>query len=165
MKKIRLLVLDIDGVMTDSTVMVDVNGNELYTFSKVDSYGIEYWKKSGYDIFVLSRFNEQSMSIEHRLEKLKIDKKNTNSLNKKTDLKNFIDEFGYDLKECAYIGDDLNDLPAMKLVGLCSAPKNSYLDNYKEYNNLNNHIDNPKEGGHGAIRWFIDYLLEYNKEF
>ncbi len=152
-KKIKLLVMDVDGTLTDGKVYYSKNGEELKAFSIIDGMGIEIFHNLGYRTAILT--SETSQIVTARSMKLKIDNVILGSKDKKKDLENLAKELELDLSEIAYIGDDINDVPAMKIVGFSACPANSlkYVKNFVDYICENS-------GGNGAVREVIELILE-----
>jgi len=150
-KKIKFLVLDFDGVLTDNRVLAFENGKEAVFCSRSDSLGIEMLKKNGIDIAVISK--EKNNVVRARCKKLKIeclsgiDKKKEIFLNqiKKRDLV---------ISEVCYIGNDINDLECIKSAGIGVA----VADAYEQVLQNADYISRSK-GGMGAIREIADLIL------
>lgn len=149
---IKLLVLDFDGVMTDNRVFVNDAGEEFVACNRGDGFGIEQLKKiKNVDTVVISK--EKNNVVKSRCSKLNIDC--YNGIDDKIDiLKSVSNARGIPLENIAYIGNDLNDVECMKLVGVGVAVN----DAHKTAIDAADLILNLK-GGHGAVREFIDILL------
>ena len=143
-KKLKLIIYDFDGVMTDNRVMVDQNGTESVIVNRGDGYGVTNIKKLGIEQVIVS--TETNPVVRRRAEKLKIDVIHGVE-DKKTIVSNYIKEKGYDISEVMFIGNDLNDIEAMKVVGFTGAPKDAE-EEILEY------VDwvSTKCGGYGVIR-------------
>ncbi len=143
-KKIKLLVYDFDGVMTDNRVLVDQHGVESVMVSRGDGYGISRIKELGIKQVIIS--TETNEVVKRRAEKLKIDVIHGVE-DKKTILRKFCEENGYALEEVMFIGNDLNDYEAMLLAGTKGAP----ADAEEEILKIADWIST-KNGGYGVIR-------------
>ncbi|HLX53248.1 MAG TPA: HAD hydrolase family protein [Aquella sp.] len=165
-KNVKAIVTDVDGVLTDSYILIDENGNEPFgKFSIYDGFGIVMAHACGIKIIVLS--GRQSKCTEVRCKKLGIDEVYTGVHNKSEKLKEIVNRLGLSFDEMAYIGDDLIDLGAMSLVGFKAAPKNAVqtIRDYVDY--VTEHAS-----GDGALRELIDLVIksqgrydEYVKQF
>ena len=115
MKEIQLIVLDVDGTMTDGGVYIDNNRVETKKFAIKDGCGIVLAHAAGIEFMILT--GRESNCVRQRAEELKIRYIYQNVKNKITFLKEFMREHGIRQEQLAYIGDDLNDLYAMRLAG------------------------------------------------
>ena len=153
-KKIKVIVTDVDGVLTDGYILFDEHYNEPYgKFSIYDGLGIVMAHACGLKIIVIS--GRKSKCTEIRCTKLGIDEVYTGVDNKSKKLKEVAKKLKLDFAEMAYIGDDIIDLGAMSLVGLKVAPKNA-VKTVKQYVD---HITKTKSGK-GALRELIDLILK-----
>jgi 3-deoxy-D-manno-octulosonate 8-phosphate phosphatase (KDO 8-P phosphatase) len=149
---IKLLVYDFDGVMTDNKVYVDQNGNEMVQVSRADGLGIAEIRKLGIQQMILS--TETNPVVSARAEKLDlfclqgID-------NKAQALINYCKNHHLGLGDVAYVGNDINDLEVMKLVGTTICPADAYV-NIKE---ISQYILESK-GGDGVAREIFDKLTQ-----
>ena len=152
---IRLLVLDFDGVLTDNRVFVDANGNEFVACNKSDSLGIELLQnKLGISTIVISK--EKNKVVKARCNKLSIEC--FQGVDEKLDqLERIVSLNNLSLINVAYIGNDLNDVPCLKASGLGIAVNDSHITALSAADYVLK-----KNGGHGAVREFIDLLLELN---
>lgn len=150
--KIKLIVYDFDGVMTDNRVMVDQNGIESVIVNRGDGYGVGGIRKLGLRQIILS--TEKNPVVARRAEKLKLEVIH-DVLDKKSILDSFLKENGYSKEEVMYIGNDLNDIEAMSLAGIVGAPK----DAEPEILEIADWIST-KNGGYGVIRELYRILSE-----
>ncbi|MBR1470271.1 MAG: HAD hydrolase family protein [Lachnospiraceae bacterium] len=141
---IDLLVYDFDGVMTDNRVTVDENGKESATMHRGDGYGVGMIRRAGIPQMILS--TEVNPIVAHRAAKLKLPVIHSVS-DKAAALKEYCGSVGIDLKRVMYIGNDLNDYAAMKLVGRIGAP----ADAEEEILAIADWVS-AKKGGYGVIR-------------
>lgn len=150
---IQLLVMDVDGVLTEGAIIINSDGSETKAFNVADGHGIRMWKRAGLQVAFLSgRF---SLPTAHRAEQLEIDHCIQDSHHKLPSLKQLLDKLGLSPSQVAYIGDDLLDLPPMRYVGFSAAVANA-VDEVKE------HADfvTSRCGGKGAAREVIEYILK-----
>lgn len=154
--KIKALVMDVDGVLTDGSLTFDDNGVEYKTFSAKDGQGIVMLNKSGYKTAIISA--RDSKVVQHRAEMLGITKVYLNKKNKLETLKEFLEEYKLEPCEIAYIGDDLPDLEILKIAGLSACPD----DAVNEVKQIAKFISS-KGGGKGAVRELCD-LIYYSQK-
>ena len=152
LKKVKLLILDVDGVLTDGYLYYDYQGNQIKRFSVKDGLGIRYLQKAGLNICIVSGGKEDV--IKNRAKDLNIKHIYCGVKNKKEKVEFLRDEFKVKKDKILYLGDDLNDLTVRKSVGLLIAPNNA-SKNFKKYCDaiLKNN------GGFGAVRELAERLL------
>jgi 3-deoxy-D-manno-octulosonate 8-phosphate phosphatase (KDO 8-P phosphatase) len=150
MISIKLLVYDFDGVMTDNKVYVDQHGHEMVQVNRADGLGISMIKKLGIVQIILS--TEANPVVSARAGKLDISC--LQDINNKAEaLIGFCKESKYVLKSVGYVGNDINDLEAMKLAGVSFCPADAHQDIIK----ISTHVLNAK-GGEGVVRELFDLL-------
>lgn len=152
LRGIKLLVMDVDGTMTDSGVYYSRNGEELKRFSIRDGMGVELLHIGGIDVGIIT--SETSQIVTSRAAKLKINHVVLGSRNKKSSLSEMSQKLSIPLEQIAFIGDDVNDIPAMKICGISACPS----DSVEEVKKIAG-ITLTKSGGNGAIREFTEILL------
>jgi len=152
-KNIRMLVMDVDGVLTDSFVYCDVNGLEMKRFSVRDGMGLDLIRKKGIKTGIITK--EKTDIVDFRAKKLKIDYLFKGIENKLVTLKEISKKAGIPVGEIAYIGDDINDLGALKEAGFSAVPANAEASLFKiaDYICIN-------EGGSGCVREICNIILE-----
>lgn len=151
-KNIKYLVLDVDGTLTDSGVYYDDNGNELKKFSTKDGTGFNLAHDAGMQIFVIT--GRECPATLRRMSELKVEYIYQNVQKKAEFLKKFMEEMNIKSEEVAYIGDDLNDIPAMRLCGFVGCPQDAAL----EVKELADYVSDVK-CGHGAMRDVVENIL------
>jgi 3-deoxy-D-manno-octulosonate 8-phosphate phosphatase (KDO 8-P phosphatase) len=157
-RKIRMLLLDVDGVMTNGQVLLTPEGEELKHFSIHDGFGIVCAMKAGIRIGIIS--GRSSPSLKLRCDELKIEDLYMDTMDKLPVLNQIMEKHGLKADEIAYIGDDVPDLPVLLRVGLSVAPRNAHP-------HVKSRVDLrlTKSGGEGAVRELTDFLLvAQNKE-
>lgn len=153
--KIKLLILDVDGVMTDGGMYVSENGDQMKRYNTQDGMGIMYLTKSNFQVGIISSGFTNNM-VQKRAELLGIQNCYVGRDPKIEILKDWCKKLNLKLEEVAMIGDDINDLEIMKNVGLAVCPSNA-VNSVKSIC----HIILSKKGGDGCVREFIDnYLLK-----
>ena len=152
----KLIIFDFDGVFTDGNIIFDNNSNPLKHYNAKDGMGIFQLHEKEIPIGVISgwRYNPSQEAI---LNHLKIKRISLGSNKKLTILKEWCEELNIELKDVAYMGDDINDLEVMKEVGFVACPN----DAVTEVKEIADFISN-KPGGNGAIREFCDFILHEN---
>ena len=156
LKKIKLIVSDIDGVMTDGKLIFDNNGVESKFFNTLDGMGIVMALKSGIKIAVIS--GSRANCVRERFDKFKAHNFEDLILGeeyKMPSLLTLIKKYSLNREEVAYIGDDVIDLAPIKYVGVSFVPKNAIKDLKKAADIVIN-----KNGGDGAVRVAIDMILK-----
>jgi len=151
-RHINMLILDVDGVMTDGSIIMDKNGDELKAFNVRDGHGIKLIQRTGIKIAIIT--GRGSPVVEARARDLGIDYVIQKSLNKAEALEKLEKESGIPASQCAMMGDDIIDLPPMYRCGLSLAPADASLA-------VLNHVDwvSDCNGGRGAIRQAAEALL------
>jgi len=151
----KLVFTDIDGVWTDGGMYYDESGNEWKKFHTYDSAGVLFLKRLGILTCFIS--GESSLCIQRRADKLNIDHVILDSKSKLEDATRLTMKLGIEIKDCAYIGDDINDLTLLSHVGYSAAPI-SALDYVKS----KVQIVTRTPGGKGAFREFVETMLLRN---
>lgn len=160
-EKIKLLILDVDGVMTDAGMYYTESGDQIKKYNSKDGMGIMKAQEKGLLCGIISSaFTD--MMVRNRAETLKIKHVYVGRDQKITILRQWCEELSINLNEVAIIGDDINDLSIMREVGLSACPKDAVQEVKKEVD-----IVLTKNGGAGVVREFIDNFLlpEPIKEF
>lgn len=151
-RRIRLLVLDVDGVMTDGSIILDDRGNEFKRFHVRDGHGIKMLGQAGIETAIIT--GRYSRVVERRAKELGISEVHQRCRQKTPAYERLLDKFGLTDGEIAYIGDDVVDIPLLKRAGLSVAVSDA-LDEAKEEALLI--TKNP--GGRGAVREVTDLIL------
>ena len=152
-KQIRLLILDIDGVMTDGGLQFDNQGEEYKTFNSLDGHGIRMLLECGIGIAVITGRN--SGIVSHRMSELGVTHIYQGYRDKLLAYEKLLQDTGLESEQTAYVGDDLPDLPVMCRVGLAIAVQNAHLF-------VKQHCDwvTTARGGNGAVREVTDFILQ-----
>lgn len=156
--KIKYLIIDVDGTMTDAGIYYDEHGNELKKFCTKDAAGFFAAKKTGIQVMVLT--GRECAATTRRMTEMKVDYLVQNCKDKMTYLTQFMKDNGISRDEMGYLGDDLNDLPPMKLCGFVGCPADACL----EVRERADYISNVK-GGYGAVRDIIEHMLRERGEW
>lgn len=152
MTAIKAVALDVDGVLTDGSFSWSESGEETKSFHFADVMGISLAKKAGIIFCLIS--GEKSPLVDRLAAKLKIDDIYKGWKDKGEALKAFAKTHGFNLAEVCFMGDDVNDLPALELAGLAAAPANA-----QDAVRLKVKLITEHPGGHGAVRELLDGLM------
>ena len=152
-KKIKMLVFDVDGVMTDGSITYDQNGVEYKTFNAKDGQGIVRMNKSGFVTAIITARNNGT--VEHRAKNLSITELYQGRKEKLPALEDLLEKYNLRYENVSYMGDDLPDIFVLQKVGLACCPK----DAVKEVKKICNFVSS-YNGGKGAVRELCDFILE-----
>ncbi|MFA7496037.1 MAG: HAD hydrolase family protein [Acidithiobacillus sp.] len=151
--KIRLLILDVDGVLTDGRLYFDDDGKESKAFHVRDGYGIKMIQAQLVDVAIITaRF---SPAVAHRARDLGIKHLFQGCKNKHLAYSELKLELGIDDGAVAFMGDDLIDLPILTCAGLATAPADAHSEVVKRV-----HWQSQERGGCGAVRELCDLILQ-----
>jgi 3-deoxy-D-glycero-D-galacto-nononate 9-phosphatase len=148
----KLIITDIDGVWTDGGMYYDQTGNEWKKFNTADGAGVLLCKQLNIKVAILT--GEKTEIVKRRADKLKVDYFFDGVKNKVLVADELIKELGITYNDVAFIGDDINDINLLKLVGISGTPNNgiAYIKQFA-------HIITSKNGGDGAFREFVETAL------
>ena len=150
----KLLVMDVDGTLTDVKIYIGSKGEEFKSFNVKDGYAInEMLHKNGIKTAIITGRESEIVNI--RARELSIDCVYQNVSDKVETLKQIVELYGISIEEVAYIGDDLNDFEAMKKCGITGCPADA-VDEIKNISDYTSKFN----GGDGAIRDFVDWILK-----
>ena len=152
---LQAIAFDVDGVLTDGTLTWSPNGDESKSFSFTDIMGISLLRRIGIKMALIS--GEASPLVDLYAKKMHIPFVAKGTRDKATALRDFAAKFDLDLTQTCFFGDDVNDLFAMEIAGLCACPANAATDvlaYVSEHGFVSQH-----PGGHGAVRSFADAIL------
>ncbi len=152
-KKVKLLVLDVDGVMTDGRIIYGNYGDELKNFDVNDGLGIYLLKKTGIKCVVLTA--KASRVVTKRAKELRIDKVYHNFHFKIEALKMIRKKFKVDDEAICFVGDDVIDIPVLKRAGLAICPPNA-MEEVKQVS----HMVTSRKGGRGAVREVSELIMK-----
>jgi len=157
-KKIKLLILDVDGVLTDGRLFFDTEGNEYKSFHARDGHGIKLLQQTGVDVAVIS--GRKSSIVSLRMQTLGIDLVYQGHENKRSAFTEIIEKTGVTPEQTAHVGDDLLDLPIMVRVGLAIAVNDANFA-VKEFADWCTTLP----GGQGAVREVCDFIMQAQGNF
>ena len=152
LSRVRLLAMDVDGVLTDAGMYYSESGDELKKFNTRDGMGIKMLQAAGIITAFITR--EKTAIVERRGQKLAVPEVHQGIEDKLTDLTRLARKHGLTLAQVAYIGDDVNDLDALRAVGFSAAPADAMPIVLETV-----HYVCAKKGGEGAVRERTDLIL------
>ena len=151
--KIKVLALDVDGVLTDGTLVINADGSESKFFNTLDGHGIRMWQRSGLKVALIS--GRASTPTERRAEQLQIEYVFQDCHYKLPVAEKLLEQLGLSPENMAFIGDDLTDIPVMRYAGFAVTVANA-VDEVKECADY----VTTRPGGSGAVREVIEYILK-----
>lgn len=151
-RRIRLLVLDVDGVLTDGSLFLGDGGEQYKAFNSRDGHGIRMAQQGGLEIAVLT--GRTSAVVAHRMQDLGVRHLVQGRLDKREAMAELLEQTGFPPAESAYMGDDILDLPAMRqtALGIAVADAHPLVLEHADW-----HTRAP--GGRGAVREVCEALL------
>lgn len=152
-KKVKLLVIDIDGVMTDGRIIYSIYGDELKFFDVQDGFGISLLKKAGIQSVIITA--KKSRIVKLRSRDMRVAKAYQGYLDKLVPFGKILRRFKVKPEEVCFIGDDLIDIPVLKRAGFAVAVPNA-VDEAKAAA----HYITSRMGGRGAVREICDMVLK-----
>ncbi len=154
--KVRLVITDVDGVLTDGGVFYGRDGEAMKRFNIRDGMGVERLRETGVDVGIIT--GEKSESVMRRAEKLGINIVYLFAKDKPAVMREIMELHKLAAHEIAYIGDDVNDSGAMEMAGLSGAPS----DAFPQIRQIAHYVCR-RPGGHGAFREFAELIIEARK--
>ena len=152
-QRIKLVIVDNDGVLTDGRIVLGDYGDELKFFDVQDGFGLVLLRRAGLSTVIIS--GKKSRINHRRAKELMVNKIIQNAFDKLKAFEKIIKQFKVSPEEVCYIGDDLIDLPVMKRVGLAVAVPNAVQEVRQAA-----HYQTQKFGGRGAVREAVDMILK-----
>jgi len=152
-KNIRLLILDVDGVLTNGGLQFNASGHEYKTFNSLDGQGIRMLIECGIQVAVIT--GRQSKLVNHRMNDLGVELVFQGYRDKRLAFARLMEKTGFDASQIAYIGDDLPDLTVMSQVGLAIAVQNAHAFVKQRCDWIT-----AASGGAGAVREATDLILK-----
>ncbi len=152
-RPIRLLLLDVDGVLSDGSISYGSDNLELKSFHTQDGFGLRLLREGGITTGIIT--GRGSEAVRRRAAELKLAHLYENAQDKLVLFENILHQEGLQPQHCAYMGDDWMDLPLLNRVGLALAPANAVPEVKQRA-----HFVTQRKGGKGAVREVCDLLLE-----
>ena len=158
--QIKLLICDVDGVLTDGTLIYATNGEQSKNFSVLDGVGFHMINRLDINLKTAWITGRECATTSHRAEKLKIDKVYNGVIRKIESYNELKKEYNIEDHEICFIGDDIIDMPLFEKVGLAVS-----VPNAPDYVSRHAHYITSKAGGHGAVREVIDLIISSRGNF
>lgn len=152
-KRIKLVIFDVDGVLTDGSLYLCDDGQEIKAFHSRDGHGMKMLRETGVEIGIIT--GRTSRVVSHRMESLGIRHVYQGRLEKLPAYLSLINDLGLQDDEVAYVGDDVVDLPIMLRVGLAVAVQDAHV-----WVKKHSHWQAPSGGGRGAARDVCELIME-----
>ncbi|MDP8212031.1 MAG: HAD-IIIA family hydrolase [Candidatus Zapsychrus exili] len=152
-KKIKVLALDVDGVLTNGKINIDSKGKEIKVFDVQDGFGISLFKKSGGKTAIISARSAEAVTA--RAKDLKIDKVFQDAYPKKVAYNKLLKALKVKNSEVCFVGDDIPDICLLKQVGFSVAVNNAAIETKKNADYVTK-----KCGGAGAVREVVELILK-----
>ena len=150
---IEMLAMDVDGVLTDGTLIINGDGTESKSFNSLDGHGIRMWQRAGLKVALISGRASEPTTL--RAEQLQIEYVFQDCHHKLPVFEKLLDQLGLSPDKVAYIGDDVTDLPVIRCAGFGVTVANA-VDEVKQYADY----VTTRPGGRGAVREVIEYILK-----
>lgn len=157
-KKIKVLALDVDGVLSDGKIIIDHEGHEIKNFDVQDGFGMVLLRRAGLKIAIITA--RHSHSVDFRAKDLKVDKVYQDATPKIEYYKRMLKELEVSDEEVCFVGDDLPDLTVMRQVGVAITVPNG-AEEIKKIAHYTTH----KPGGGGAVREVVDMILKVQEKW
>jgi 3-deoxy-D-manno-octulosonate 8-phosphate phosphatase (KDO 8-P phosphatase) len=157
-KKVTTFIFDIDGVLTDGSILLLENGHQARTMNIKDGYALQLAVKLKYRIAIIS--GADSTPVVTRLNKLGITEVEFSVLNKKKFIEDFISKHNLKTEEVVYMGDDMPDLPAFPVAGIAACPADAATEVRQACRFVSSF-----DGGKGCVREVIEIVLKLNGQW
>ncbi len=154
---IKLIVLDVDGCLTEGKIIYDNNGLESKQFNVKDGFGIKSWMRLGHEVAIIT--GRESQIVSNRAKELGIKHLYQGVKDKLAALEGLLAELDIPLESVAAIGDDLNDYKMLQKVGRSFAPADAVIEVRQGVQSVLS-----KRGGDAVVREMIDLLAEENNQ-
>ncbi|MCI5165223.1 MAG: 3-deoxy-D-manno-octulosonate 8-phosphate phosphatase [Candidatus Electrothrix sp. GM3_4] len=152
-KKVEVLLLDVDGVLTDGTLFYSETSEETKGFNTLDGFGLRLLREAGIAVGLITARSSEAVS--RRAKELKLEHVYTNCRNKREAYAAILEQHEWQPEQTAYMGDDWLDLPVLMQVGCSFAPANAAAEVRRQVDYVTE-----RSGGHGAVREACELILE-----
>jgi 3-deoxy-D-manno-octulosonate 8-phosphate phosphatase (KDO 8-P phosphatase) len=152
LRHVRLLALDVDGVLSDGRIILSSDGRDSKSFDAQDDFGIICAQRVGLRIAFISGLTSEVVT--HRAQQLQVADAIQQCDDKREGLRALAEKYGLSLEEIAFMGDDLFDLPALRFIGVSLAPANAVAEVRERVDYVAS-----RSGGAGAVREVIELIL------
>lgn len=150
--RVEAIVLDVDGVMTDGGIIPTPDGDFIRRYNAKDGYAIASAIREGLKVCIIS--GGRGRMLENRLQMLGVTRFYLNCMDKVTAIREFVADYGVDLENVIYMGDDIPDLECMRLVGVPVCPSDAAMEVVEASRYISEF-----NGGHGAVRDIIEQVM------
>ena len=150
---ITTFVFDVDGVFTDGSILVTTKGEMLRRMNVKDGYALKTALQKGYKVCIITGGTNEG--VKERLKGLGVTDIYLGAHHKQDPLEEYLDIYNIDSKNVVYMGDDLPDIPPMRMIGLAAAPQNAVA----EVKAISDYVSH-KNGGEGCVRDIIEQVLK-----
>jgi 3-deoxy-D-manno-octulosonate 8-phosphate phosphatase (KDO 8-P phosphatase) len=150
--RVEAFIFDVDGVFTDGGITLEPGGDFLRTYYAKDGYAVTYAASLGVPIFIISGGRGEMLT--NRFQMLKVTKVYANVGDKPAVLRELVEQYGINLANTVYMGDDIPDLPVMRLVGIPVCPADACPEIIESAIYVSQYA-----GGHGCVRDIIEQVL------
>jgi 3-deoxy-D-manno-octulosonate 8-phosphate phosphatase (KDO 8-P phosphatase) len=150
--KIRFLVLDVDGILTDGSLYLSDDGTAMKRFAIIDGAGLVYWRRAGLKVAIIS--GHASEAVVHRFRALGIEEVHVGVIEKLATFLDVMSRHGLQPEEVAVMGDDLMDLALLRRAGFAATVTSAH----EECRRIAHYIAE-RPAGHGAVREVIELIL------
>jgi len=157
-RRVKLMIFDVDGVLTDGGLMFTAEGDTMKSFNSMDGHGAKLLREAGIETAIIT--GRKSGIVAVRAKELKITHLYQGVENKPEAFADLLKQTGMTPEECGYMGDDWVDLGVMLKVGFAAAPANSHPEVIARA-----HWVSEARGGHGAVREVCDTLLRAQNKY
>lgn len=152
-RKVKALILDVDGVLTDGRIVIGDDGQETKSFNVRDGHGLKMIRRAGVEVVFLT--GRTSRVVEHRARELGVERVHQGALDKLSVFDEILASMGFIRDEVAYMGDDIVDLPVLRRAGFSVTVRDAHEDVLKAVDLV---TQNP--GGRGAVREVCEIILK-----
>ena len=153
MRKVKVLILDVDGVLTDGRIIISDDGQETKCFDVRDGHGLKMIQRAGIEVVFLT--GRKSQVVAHRARELGVDRVYQGALDKLAVFQEILAQGGLVAEQTAYMGDDIVDLPVLRRAGFSVAVRDSHVEVLQTVDLV---TQNP--GGRGAVREVCELILK-----
>lgn len=157
-RAVKLIVFDVDGIMTDGTLYLADDGQEYKGFNSLDGHGLKMLKSTGVELGIITGRNSQL--VIHRAKNLGISHLHQGAHDKLVVYRQLLGDLGLTPEQTAYMGDDVVDLPVMRRAGLAIA-----VPAAPDLVKAHSHYVTKREGGRGAVREACEFIMRAQGSF
>jgi 3-deoxy-D-manno-octulosonate 8-phosphate phosphatase (KDO 8-P phosphatase) len=155
---ITTFIFDVDGVLTDGSVILDSSGEMVRTMHTKDGYALQHAIKKGFNVIIIT--GGHSTMVKKRLEALGIEKVFLSTHEKLPVMEQYLKDNNILAKHVLYMGDDIPDLPCLKIVGISTCPNDAAVE-IREISDYISHID----GGKGCVRDVLEQTMRVQNKW